>query len=181
MKGLKIPTVVINKAQDLQPPLDKSVEEFLDSIMKGARDCFDRDNEVMPLFFMKDGDQTVPMGFKELTPEVKQAFYKWMHTQIPLHDACIFVVETWFASALKSETKDGVDDLLLMPSQRADRREMVMIHLFTPTRRVTIVAEITRKPNKLGPWERFEDTDDKGSIHVEGPMINVPFTEKIKQ
>lgn len=178
MKGIPIPTVTIEPGQNIDPPLPERVAGLLDGILQGARDNFERDENLCPIFFAMKGDQITPCLFKEFTPDMKQHAFKWMQEQVPLNEACVFVVETWFARAMKSEFKEGPDDCLVRPSERSDRREMVMVNLFTPDRKVSIAAEITRNPTQLGPWELFSDTAKEGELHAEGPMIGIPFKEK---
>lgn len=171
MKGIEIPIVEVKKGSDIQPPLEKTVAEFLDSILDGARSCFENDGECKPLFFaMKDGE-VIPHIIGELNPDIKPALFNWMHRQVPLYDACIFVVETWFARAMKNEDPH---QLLVMPSERFDKREMVMVHLWLKDRSVAIVAESERNPDRLGPWEKFSDSADTGSLKFEGQMVRTP-------
>lgn len=164
-----MPTKVITHAQEIEPKLEERIAEFVQTILHGARECFERDNQCLPIFFVLKGYQIEPHIFEVFTPETKYDIFEWMHKQVPLNDCCCFVIETWLAKAMKSE---GVDDTLLRPEQRFDRRELVMVHVWMPNRTISICAEITRNPDALGPWEVFSDSDNPNGVQPGGAMLD---------
>jgi hypothetical protein len=170
MKGIDMTTKIITSPADIIPPLEDKVADLLSGIIGGARESFETDHGCCAFFFMAKWPDVNPAIVQFKNDREKDAVFKWMHDQIPNHDACIFVTETWMAKAMKHEDPHN---LLLAPSERFDRMESVMVHLWTPIRRISLCAEIARKPDTLGPWELIDDTanTDPKAPHAEGRML----------
>jgi hypothetical protein len=176
IKDLELQT--ITKPEDIDPPLGSYIDGFFEGIFGGARTCFEHDQKVMPYVFTLKDRKITPCMIKELTPDTKPSLFRWIQKQVSSHDACIFVNEVWAATMLESEKK--LSDILLAPSQRADHEEYAMVNLWVHTRRITLMAEITRNPDQLGPWKLLDDTEStrKDMPHGVGPMVGVPYPEE---
>lgn len=80
-----------------------------------------------------------------------------------------FVSEVWMA--------EGKTESLPMPrpSQHPDRKERLMINVWEDKRLVMFLADLNRKPNRLGDWRVFHDSlFPKDGCQVEGGMVQEP-------
>lgn len=175
---MKMPELkTIDHPMELDPPLDEEVEDFVYGIMSGARGNFEEFDECKPFFFGLDEDgQVVPHIIQEITPESKGKMFQWMHRQRTIYRACIFLNEMWISHPTKMEQVMHPDgENLTPPSERPDRGEGVMLNLWNGDRRITLIADITRNPDKLGPWRVLEDTSNpENGVEACGRMIGVP-------
>lgn len=175
MKGLEdVHIVEIKTVEDIKPPLADNIAAFLKGIMDGARSSFEKDHECHPFFFMMKDEKMGVAYISEISDENKSAMFRMMHQKVQENDACILINEVWMARALKSEAesiKKCGHGLLVMPRDRIDRREMVMLNLWMKDRQIGLTAEITRKPDQLGSWQKFNDTADTDSPKAEGRML----------
>lgn len=164
----KLPKVRIVTPADINPPLGKEEAHMLHGIMEGARHNFQDGGYLAPAFF--EMTRTGEMNIYAIA-ETKGSVFEWIQKRWPNNLASILLTEVWLARALKS---DGAKPLV-MPSQRIDRMERVMLVMWLPYRRISMISSIQRNPDRLGPWEIWDDTSNENLARPAGRMIGVPI------
>lgn len=120
-----------------------TLDQFFGVVTDAVKNCFDKFGEHKPIFYVADGSGNIA-----LLPGMSTA--RWQQDLMLLSmrmgvdsgafQYCCFVTEAWFAT----ETRDSpVIDMakVVPPSQRPDRREMV------------VIIGIDRGHHKLASWE----------------------------
>ena len=87
------------------------------------------------------------------------------HQERPEVDGTILVIEAWMAAS----TAEEVEQLrkggeVLPPSERPDKKEILMFVVETRAGATMAYADITRNPNKLGPLQWMQEEKFEGRL-----------------
>lgn len=87
------------------------------------------------------------------------------HQERPETDGTILVIEAWMAKATEEEVeKIHNNEQVIPPSQRADKKEVLMFVVETRMGTTVAYADITRNPDKLHPLQMMPSDKFEGRL-----------------
>lgn len=147
----------MNSLDDTLNSMEPESSAVAKTIMEGSRHFFNKYGKVLPAMFAMPlfGDKLMIEDVAVLDDDTKPIVWDKLRLWRKTHPVVAFVSEVWMSQYKARKLPPGP---LPMPRDDPQKTEKVMIQLWIASRKVTIFAEITRNPDKLGEWEALFDS-----------------------
>lgn len=149
---------------NITPPLPINAQKALDAAKLAAEDCLKVMQEIAPVICVENKDGEYEIGIVgELTTDAKHAVGKAIrHALAQGARSVVLTTEAWLSTIDKEKSPalfQGVIEgsaVILPPKHDPERREAIVIQLYTPDRQLVIGAE--REGARLKEWSIIGDT-----------------------
>jgi hypothetical protein len=140
----------------------KTLKDKIAVFQRGARQCFETDGHVCPVFAYAAGGEIKIVATQFSGAEDKDQFAKFMVDVIREEGVMEYltVVEAWIASQGDVNAAEAQGETYKSLSDMPGREEAVVIVYCTPTTETTCIAKIDRSGGAavLGEWASSERT-----------------------
>lgn len=136
----------------INPPVSKEAMHLIYTAVDGARTIFNRGRQIAPMVLFRKHGKVGIMAVSQFDNGKDKDVVAVVLGQLRQDsDAVAFVSEVWLR-----QTADPND--IKLPSTDPKRTEAVNVCVYVRERTLCIMADITRHPDRLGPFEVRIDT-----------------------